>query len=402
MRFSDTAGKLKLRFPLHLALIAVIALPIAASPAKCAAQSLQQMQQRMRDEMERVREQQEQAREAERERERQQEQEQQAQREQEERQQQAEREREQQREQERQAENERQRQEQARLQEEQARQAREQAAREEQARQNERAQRERLITVQPRFQQHPEQPSAPRYLEPPLRPPFEPRPINPPVLIEPAPVVVVRPQPIASPAVSIVIPGAVTTLNANQANVVLQEILSTEAAEVQAITNGIDQIMLALIQGNSNADMARALQNRMNQPNLMQQTLNDQLQGFSAISQASANRSCSAACSNSPDVQRLTAQCNAGSQAACYQAAASLCQCSLSNGGCGYDANQLQACVQQNTQAANSLAGAPGTLNFSTSPGTGGASQSTTPGAAQNPGSNSSNCSSGSSACAAD
>jgi hypothetical protein len=186
--------------------------------------------------------------------------------------------------------------------------------------------------------------------------------------------------------------------------VVLQQILSTQAAEQQAITNGIDQIILALIPNSSNPEMARALLKQMDQPDPMQQALNNQMQGFTDISQTNANNACSAACSNSSDVQRFTAQCYAGSQTACYQAAASLCQCSLSKGGCGSDLNQLQACVQQNTQSANSLATAPGTLNFSTSGGGNGGvgPQSTNPAGGQNAGSNTSNCSSSWSACPAD
>ena len=179
----------------------------------------------------------------------------------------------------------------------------------------------------------------------------------------------------------------------------MQEILSTQAAETQAITNGIDQIVLALLQNSSNTELAKAMLNQMGQPDPMQQALKEQLQGFSDISQADANRACSAACANSPDVQRLTAQCNAGSQSGCYQAAASLCQCSISNGGCGSDMNQLQACVQQNTQAANSVATAPGTLNPG-QPSSG--SQSGVPAGNQNSGTSSSNCSSNWSACPAD
>ncbi len=391
MRYSAAPRKLNLQFCLHLALMAVISASIVSTPVKGAAQSLQQVQERLREQMERQQEAQrerEQEREAEQERERQQ-----AQQEQE---RQAEQERQQQ---ERQQEAERERQQQEQQQAERERQQQEQQQQAERARQLQIEQAEEQAR---RLRTDPE-PPVQRRIEPvlPVNPvrvpiitdPFYPRP---PVQPLPPTVFVTRPQ----PPITVVVPTEVNTLNPVQANVVLQEILSTEAAEVQAATNGIDQIILALIQNSSNADLAKALQNRMNQPDLMQETLNDQLAGLSAISLANANRACASACANSSEVQRLSAQCNGGSQAACYQAAASLCQCSISNGGCGADTNQLQACVQQNTQSANSMRSS-GTLNFSTSPGSMGGAQSPNAGG-QNPGSNSSGCSSSWSACPAD
>jgi hypothetical protein len=64
---------------------------------------------------------------------------------------------------------------------------------------------------------------------------------------------------------------------------------------------------------------------------------------------------CSNSCMRNPTVNQFAAQCKAGSAASCYRAAAALCQCNLSSGGCGGNAQQLQACVSQNTQDANSL-----------------------------------------------
>ena len=406
MRFSGASTKTKLHFSLHLALIAAIALSIVSSSSKCVAQSAQQIQQRLREEMERQREQQ-QERQAEREREQQQ------------RQQEAEREREQQREQELQAE--RQREQEERQQAERQREQQEQRQQIERARQQQEQQqqleRERQQQLQrqmvndsrpqPQFLPNTQPVNRPvqrpvfekpdlRFRPDPIRVPILPNPVpvRPPIVIEPQPVFVTRPPLITPlPAISIVLPGA------SQASVVMQEILSTQAAETQAITNGIDQIVLALIQNSSNTELAKAMLNQMSQPDPMQQALKEQLQGFSDISQADANRACSAACANNPDVQRLTAQCNSGSQASCYQAAASLCQCSISNGGCGSDINQLQACVQQNNQSANSLVTAPATLNLG-QPSSG--SQSGVPAGNQNSGTSSSNCSSNWSACPAD
>jgi DNA mismatch repair ATPase MutL len=388
MRFSGAPRKLTLHFCLHLVLIAVLGASIVSIPAKCAAQSPQQVEQRLREQMERQR-QQEQERQVELERERQQE---------------ADRERQQQREQDRQAEQQREQERQQEAGRERQQQLEQQQQAERDRQQQERQQQleqARELANQQRRQvepvNRPSQPLVPGGLElrfpPPSEPPFR----GPGGLpVEPTTVYVTRPQP---PAVTVIIPAAVNTLSSMQANVVLQEILSTEAAEVQAVTNGIDQIILALIQNSSNTELAKAIQNRMNQPDPLQGALNDQLAGFSAISQANANRACAAACANSSDVQRLSAQCNSGSQAACYQAAASLCQCSISNGGCGADMNQLQACVQQNTQSANSMRSSS-TLKLSTSPGSMGGSQATNGG--QNTGSGASGCSSSWSACPAD
>jgi hypothetical protein len=66
---------------------------------------------------------------------------------------------------------------------------------------------------------------------------------------------------------------------------------------------------------------------------------------------------CAAACMRVPSVSQNARQCQAGSEGACYRAAAALCQCNLSMGGCGYDLQPLQQCVAQNLEHAASAAG---------------------------------------------
>jgi hypothetical protein len=64
---------------------------------------------------------------------------------------------------------------------------------------------------------------------------------------------------------------------------------------------------------------------------------------------------CSAACMNNPSVNLYAGKCKAGSVSSCYRAAAALCQCHLSSGGCGNDLRRLQSCVSQNTNDALAL-----------------------------------------------
>jgi hypothetical protein len=64
---------------------------------------------------------------------------------------------------------------------------------------------------------------------------------------------------------------------------------------------------------------------------------------------------CSAACMKNPTVSQYAAKCSAGSASSCYQAAAALCECNLSSGGCGNDTQKLQSCITDNTHDALAL-----------------------------------------------
>ncbi len=64
---------------------------------------------------------------------------------------------------------------------------------------------------------------------------------------------------------------------------------------------------------------------------------------------------CSAACMKNPAVSEYAAKCGAGSASSCYHAAAALCECNLSSGGCGNDTKKLQSCITENTHDALAL-----------------------------------------------
>lgn len=53
--------------------------------------------------------------------------------------------------------------------------------------------------------------------------------------------------------------------------------------------------------------------------------------------------------------QHFVDDCKKGGQAACYRAAACLCQCNLDAGGCGSSREALQKCVDENTKRAKEL-----------------------------------------------
>jgi hypothetical protein len=178
--------------------------------------------------------------------------------------------------------------------------------------------------------------------------------------------------------------------NAAQQNLELQQLIASQEATTQALDEATDELRLLIIQDTSDPNLAKALLDQMGQPDPIQQALSNQLHGLGAISQSKADQlsqpatyqraqagqlsggtqqtssnlnsltaqgvaACSTACMNDASVNQYAAQCDRGSASSCYRAAAALCQCNLTHGGCGNDAQQLQACVVQNTNDASAL-----------------------------------------------
>jgi hypothetical protein len=177
--------------------------------------------------------------------------------------------------------------------------------------------------------------------------------------------------------------------NAEKQNARFQQLVASQEAQSQAISDAFDQVRLLIIQNTSDPNLAQGLLDQMGQQDPIQKALSNQLHGLAAISQSKANelaqraanqrslnqlattqggigqKSLTAAaiagsfsaCRRDPVVSQYEAECNAGSAASCYRAAAALCQCGLSKGASGNEAQELQQCVAQNTQDASSVAG---------------------------------------------
>ena len=75
----------------------------------------------------------------------------------------------------------------------------------------------------------------------------------------------------------------------------------------------------------------------------------DFLNDFKQFAKPVGCEECTGRCSG------LIDQCKQGGQAACYKAAACLCQCNLDEGGCGSDKEALQKCVDDNLAQAKQL-----------------------------------------------
>jgi hypothetical protein len=75
----------------------------------------------------------------------------------------------------------------------------------------------------------------------------------------------------------------------------------------------------------------------------------DFLNDFKQFAKPVGCEDCAARCAGVID------ECKQGGQAACYKAAACLCQCNFDEGGCGIDKEALQKCVDDNLAAAKKV-----------------------------------------------
>lgn len=129
--------------------------------------------------------------------------------------------------------------------------------------------------------------------------------------------------------------------------------------ELQGQSSDLDQ------QISSAASAPAAQQQPAYNPNALVDLGNQQAAQIRAIGMCNA-------CAQNGEVAQYRSQCSSGVMSACYRAAAALCQCQLNSGGCGGNVQQLQRCVDTNTQTADSMKGgytiAPGGNSPSSNP----------------------------------